>query len=141
MIADGDIQEDSLDAALEQVGALANGSLSYQQFAEIIDILQNEMEGLSVDDDDNDDEGDEEVEEENEKEEILSAIEKDQDDSFEVLPNGKGFESAADDNEVDDNDNADIMLELFNDLKGTKNKELPVSVFMEWEDLKEMKEV
>ena len=145
MIADGDIDEESLDTALDEVGAVPNGSLSYQQFAEVIEILQNEMEGVSVDDgDEADDEEDDEDNVVDDDEEISSSTDSDTIDSVEFLPNGKGFGGEKDGDirldDISDDEFVETIKELYNDLKG-KATELTVAVFMDWEDLNEMKEV
>eukprot|EP01041_Mallomonas_annulata_P007472 gene7472-15292_t len=144
MISSGEIRSQDLDEALSDAGALESDELSFQQFSEVIETLQDAMDSPSMKDND-EDEDDEDEDEEDIGQAAVSPVKvtknSDKDSKKEVKKVEKvtetEIETETEDLDEDDEDDEELKQELFDELKG-KSKTVSVKKFIAWDDVQDM---
>lgn len=159
MLQEGDIDEKTIQKALQEVGVPSTKEVKFTQFQEIVEILQDAMDGVSSDtlknyeqDEDEDELSEEEVQSLPPLPAKLQPITMTKDDSKaskKSAPVAKqtkqevdeeGASVAMNDEDMDSMEDEaieEVAQEIFDELRG-KSKTLSVKAFREWSDIKDL---
>jgi len=154
MLENGDLDKETIQRAIEEVGASKTDEMSFSQFSEVVEIMQDALDGITVDlDEENEDEDDDEevaVKPPAKSSVVTMAAAAASSAPKPVVmaqaPVKKEKEEEAeednDDEELDEGDLEDeaveeVAREIFDELRG-KNPKVPIKAFKEWSDIVDM---
>jgi len=154
MMEGGIIDNNQLDGAIEEASGKAKGKvkeITFEQFVEVVDMLQDAMEGMTTDLDDFEDDDEEEsvspvikvptkitVPDVKKVEAIPITKKSDPIVAKAVVEEEEEEENDSEDSDEDDDETMkDVARELFDELKGGDSK-LSVAAFKSWSDVKDL---